>query len=192
MENGTLREVVLKNSELLVLRQAKESDAKVILDYLNQVGGESDNLLFGKDDFPFTVEQELEYIKGLNNDENTLIILGLVNDSIVSIAQIGCSHKKRISHNSEIAISVKKQYWRNGIGRAVMEELINFANDHSNIKNIGLGVKASNDSAIKLYEKLGFVKVGYHRDYLKINGVYDDLILMDKYLDKVGSLEGNY
>jgi RimJ/RimL family protein N-acetyltransferase len=90
----------------------------------------------------------------------------------------------RISHNSDIAVSVKKQYWRCGIGSAIMEELIRFAHNHSLIKNIGLGVKASNDKAIKLYEKFGFVKVGYHKDYFNVDGKYDDLILMDLCLDK--------
>lgn len=184
MENNILKEVILKNGELLVLRKPSEYDAKAMIDYLNQVGGESDNLLFGKDEFPLSVEQEVKFIKRVNNDENTLMLLGLINDSIVSIAQISCHQRKRISHNCEIAISVKKKHWRIGIGNAVMEELIYFAKNHSNIKNIGLGVKANNDNAIKLYEKLGFVKVGYHKDYFMINDVYDDLILMDLYLDK--------
>lgn len=126
----------------------------------------------------------MEFIKRINNDKNTLMIIGTINDSVVSIAQIGCHQKKRISHNSDIAISVKKQYWRCGIGSAIMEELISFANKHSLIKNIGLGVKASNDKAIKLYEKFGFAKVGYHKDYFNIEGKYDDLVLMDLYLDQ--------
>ncbi len=184
MVNNIIREVMLKNEERLILRQPEVDDADAIIGYLNQVGGESDNLLFGKDEFPLTVEQEIEFIKRVNDNENTLMLLGIIEDSIVCIAQISCHQRKRISHNSEIAISVKKQYWRSGIGSAVMEELVHFATNHSNIKNIGLGVKAGNENAIKLYEKLGFVKVGYHKDYFKINGVYDDLILMDKYLDK--------
>ena len=184
MGSSILREVILKNGELLILRRPTEDDAKAMIDYLNQVGGESDNLLFGKNEFPLTVEQEIEFIKRVNNNENTLMLVGLINDAIVSIAQIDCHKRKRISHNSEIAISVKKEYWHRGIGSAVMEELIHFANNHSIIKNIGLGVKASNENAIKLYEKLGFVKVGYHKDYFKINGVYDGLILMDLYLHK--------
>lgn len=183
MGNKIIREVILKNGERLILRQPEADDAQDIIDYLNQVGGESDNLLFGKDEFPLTVEQEIEFIKKVNDNENTLMLLGIIDDSIVSLAQISCNQRKRISHNSEIAISVKKQYWRSGIGSAVMEELIHFASNHSNIKNIGLGVKAGNENAIKLYEKLGFVKVGYHKDYFKIKGVYDDLILMDKYLE---------
>ena len=184
MGNSILREVILKNGELLTLRRPTEDDAKAMIDYLNQVGGESDNLLFGKDEFHLTVEQEMGYIKKIRDDQNTLMVIGIINDSIVSIAQIGCHQRMRISHNSDIAVSVKKQYWRCGIGSAIMEELIRFANNHSIIKNIGLGVKASNDKAIKLYEKFGFVKVGYHKDYFNVDGKYDDLILMDLCLDK--------
>ena len=55
---------------------------------------------------------------------------GLINGSIVSVAQITCKHMKRIRHNSDIAISVKKEYWGNGIGRAMMEQMIDFANNH--------------------------------------------------------------
>lgn len=92
--------------------------------------------------------------------------------------------EKRIAHNSEVAISVKKEYWGIGVGSAVMEELIRFAKDHELIKNISLGVKASNERAIKLYERFGFVKVGSHKDYFNINGEHDDEYIMDLYLDK--------
>lgn len=184
MDNSILRKVVLKSGELLTLRQPTEEDAQAMIDYVNQVGGESDNLLFGKDEFHLTVDQEKEFIKRIRNDQNTLMLIGIINDNVVSIAQIGCHQKKRIAHNSEIAISVKKLYWHIGVGSAMMEELIRFAKDHSIIKNIGLGVKASNDKAIMLYEKFGFVKVGYHKDYFCVNGNYDDLILMDLCLGK--------
>jgi RimJ/RimL family protein N-acetyltransferase len=184
IKSNILKEVILKNGDLLVLRRPAEDDAKAMIDYLNQVGGESDNLLFGKNEFNLTVEQEMQFINKINNDENTLMLISLINNSIVSIAQISCYQRKRISHNCEIAISVMKQYWQVGIGSAVMDELIQFAKNHKNIRNIGLGVKASNERAIRLYEKFDFVKVGYHKDYFKINDEYDDLILMDLYLDK--------
>ena len=60
MGSSILREVILKNGELLILRRPTEDDAKAMIDYLNQVGGESDNLLFGKGEFHLTVEQEME------------------------------------------------------------------------------------------------------------------------------------
>ncbi|WP_461612884.1 GNAT family N-acetyltransferase [Clostridium sp. Marseille-QA1073] len=180
--NYILKKIQLKNDQELVLRKPMIEDAERMIEYINTVGGESDNLLFGKDEFHLTVEQEREHIKNINNASNSLMILGIIDNNIVSIAQITSSNRKRIAHNSEVSISVKKDYWRNGIGSAVMEEIIKFAKESGRIKNISLGVRASNIKAIKMYEKLGFVKVGLHKNYFNINGNFDDEILMDLYI----------
>jgi RimJ/RimL family protein N-acetyltransferase len=177
-----LREVKLINGQVLLLRKPAVSDAEAMIEYLNTVGGESDNLLFGKNDFHLTVEQEIEHIERVSTDPNTLMVLGLIDNSIVSVAMLSSFGRRRIAHNSNLSVSVKKEHWAKGIGTAVMEELIRFAREHSVIKNISLGVKASNSNALKLYEKLGFVKVGLHKNYFNINGTYDDEILMDLYL----------
>lgn len=70
-----------------------------------------------------------------------------------------------------------------GIGTTVMKVLIDFAKNHETIKTISLGVKASNKKAQHLYEKLGFEKVGVHRNFFNIDGNYDDEILMDLYIE---------
>jgi RimJ/RimL family protein N-acetyltransferase len=182
LSNYPLREVQLKNGKRLILRKPVTSDAEKMVEYLNIVGGESDNLLFGKGEFRLTVEQEMEYIKSISDSANTLMLLGIIDKNIVSVAQISSSNRKRIAHNSEISISVKKEYWRNGIGTIIMNELISFAKDHDTIRNISLGVKTNNHNAIKLYEKFGFIKVGVHKNFFNINGVFEDEILMDLYL----------
>ncbi len=61
--------VKLENGKDLLLRNAEESDAEKIIAYLNEVGGESDNLLFGKDSFLLTLEQEREYLKNTKDDQ---------------------------------------------------------------------------------------------------------------------------
>lgn len=174
--------IQLKNGQKLVLREPKIEDAKKMIEYLNAVGGESENLLFGKGEFRLTVEEEMEYIKSINKNSNILMILGIINDNIVSISQVSSSNKIRITHNSEIAISVKKDNWRNGIGYEVMRELIKSQKESGIVKNITLGVKASNKNAISMYKKVGFEKVGVHKNYFNINGTYDDEILMDLYI----------
>lgn len=182
LSSHILKEIQLKNGRKLILRKPIVEDAKEMIEYLNIIGGESDNLLFGKDEFHLTAEQEIEHIKGISNGANTLMILGIIDNKIVSISQISSSSRKRIAHNSEISISVKNDYWRNGIGSAVMGELIRFAKESGTIKNINLGVKASNINAINMYEKFGFEKVGVHKDNFNVNGKFDDEILMDLYI----------
>ena len=49
----------------VTIQKAAPSDAAEILDYLKQVGAETDNLTFGAEGLPFTAEQEAAYIKSL-------------------------------------------------------------------------------------------------------------------------------
>lgn len=179
LSNCNINKVQLKNGLQLTFRTPAEEDAENMIKYLNIVGGESDNLLFGRDEFRLTVEQEKEHIKNVSSNPNILMLLGIVDGNIVCIAQISSSNRVRIAHNSEIAISVKREYWGLGIGSAAMKEMIAFAEKHPVIKNISLGVKASNHTAIKLYEKFGFTKVGIHKNFFNVNGQFDDEILMD-------------
>ena len=173
--------VKLKNGKDLLLRNAEESDAEKMIIYLNAVGGESDNLLFGKDGFHLTLEQEREYLKNAKENPDMLMLLGFVDDNLVSMSHISSSTRARIAHNAEIAISVKKEYWHMGIATAGMKELISFAKNKG-IKNIFLGVIEGNDNAIRLYERLGFVRVGEHKNFSNVNGTYHNEILMDLYL----------
>lgn len=169
----------LKNGMDLLQRNAEETDAEKMIEYLNIIGGESDNLLFGKNEFRLNLEQEREYLRNAKEDSNTLMLLGFIDDNIVSVAQISASNRARIVHNSEIAISVKKEYWHMGIGSAQMNELIAFAKNNGKTRNISLGVRAENENAIKLYEKCGFTKVGVHKNFFNINESFSDEILMD-------------
>lgn len=174
-----LKEVSLKNGSKLVLRRPTEEDAAAMIEYLNIVGGESDNLLFGAGEFRLNEEQEREYIKRVNSSPNTLMVIGLIDNKIISVSQIDSPMRKRIAHNTDLSISVKKEYWGMGIGSQVMGTLIDYAEKNEVIKNISLGVKGSNTKAKTLYEKFGFKVVGVHKNFFNINGEFDDEILMD-------------
>lgn len=180
--DNILDKVELKNGAQLILRKATVDDAKDIIEYLNTVGGESNNLLFGEGEFKCTIEQERTYIENFNNDKNSLLLLGVIDNRIVSVSQISSENRQRIGHNSELSISVIKEYWGNRVGSFVIEQLIKFAKDNKTIKNISLGVKEDNHNAIKLYKSHGFVEVGVHKNFFNINGDYYDEILMDLYI----------
>ena len=180
--DNIIDKVELNNKSQLILRKATAKDADGIIEYLNTVGFESNNLLFGGDEFNFTIEQEIEYIENINKDKNSLMLLGVIDNRIVSVSQICSESSQRIGHNSELAISVLKEYWGNRVGSFAIEQLIKFAKNTKSIKNISLGVKEDNHNAIKLYKSHGFVKVGVHKNFFNINGEYYDEILMDLYI----------
>ena len=61
-------------------------------------------------------------------------------------------------------IAVDKNFRRRGIGRTLLEELINFCHSKS-LSLITLEVRAGNMAAIELYTSLGFKKVGTRRNF---------------------------
>lgn len=51
------------------------------------------------------------------------MLLGFIDDNLVSTSHISSPFRSRVIHNAEISISVKREYWSMGIGTAGMKEL---------------------------------------------------------------------
>ena len=150
-------------------RKPIKEDAKNMLEYLKQVGSESDNLTFGKEGLPFTVEQEEEYL-----DKLTSPCIVAIDDEGKIVGDGGLElGVRRISHSAELGISVIKEYWGKGVGSTIMELLIKEAKDRG-VTKINLKVRADNQRAKGLYKKFGFVKEGYTTRMLKIGDEYFD------------------
>ncbi len=66
---------------------------------MNIVGGESDNLLFGKGEFKLTVEQEEKFIENMNTSETSVLLVGKVENKIASVASLSSAKNKKESCN---------------------------------------------------------------------------------------------
>ncbi len=173
---------MLKNGKELVIEKAKVSDAKEIIEYLNIVGGESDNLLFGKDEFRLTVEEEEKYIESLSDSTTSALFLGRIDNKIVSVASVVSANRNRIAHHGDVALSVKQEFWGLGIGYKMMGNVKNFAKDNGTTTILHLGVRSDNVNAIELYKKCGYEEIGVFKKFFKIGDEYFDEILMNLYL----------
>ncbi len=172
----------LKNGLKLDIAQAVKADAEKIIEYLNIVGGESDNLLFGGGEFKISVKDEEDFIENISKSDTSALLIGKISGEIVSIASLNSSPRERIAHQADLAISVKKKYWNIGVATHMMAAAISFAKQNSKTEILHLGVKAENQNAIALYKKMGFEKIGEYKKFFKIDGKYYDEILMNLYL----------
>lgn len=182
MGKNLLKQVVTKSSKELTLRHSKPSDAKELIEYLNIIGGESDNMTFGKGEFKLSVDQEETYLKALDEDNISIMIVVTESNKIIAQGSIVSDKRKRLSHNSILGISVRKDYWSDGIGSIIMEELINFVKQCEATKTVTLSVNVENINAIKLYKKFGFDEIGIHKNKFNINGKFYDEMIMDLHL----------
>lgn len=163
----------------LNIREALAEDAGQIIAYTKIVGGETENLTFGEAGFPITLEQEENFLKHVHEDKTSVYLVACKNGEIIGTGSL-CGLPRRMCHRAELGLTVKRNYWGQGIGSAIMENLIKYAKENG-IEVLNLEVRSDNSNAIHLYEKFGFQHIGTSPAYFKINGNYIDFELM--YLD---------
>lgn len=170
-------------SNAFIIREALPEDAENILEYINQVGGESDNLTFGENEYPMTLAEEQQYLEEMHNSQRSIVMIGQVGNEVAAVASLkGYDLKRmRLAHRAELGVSVKQKYWRRGIASEIIDCLIAFARK-SSITVIELDVRCDNYGAIELYKNKGFEKIGTFKRFMRIKGQYCDAFLMNLYL----------
>ena len=173
-----MKEMYINSKKSIVIRKAVKSDSKVLIGYLNIIGGESDFLTFGTGEFGRSIEQEEEFIESALKKENALFIIAEVDGKIVGNLNFSGGVRQRIAHVGEFGVSVLKEYWGNGIGEELIKYLINWSNTVGIIRKINLRVRTDNTRAISIYKKLGFLEEGILKRDFFINGEFYDSLLM--------------
>jgi len=84
-------------------------------------------------------------------------------------------------HVGRLGLGVRPEYRGGGIGRRLMEVAIEAAR-RLGLERIELDVYASNRAALRLYERMGFVRERVKRKAQKLGGKYDDVVLMALFL----------
>ena len=135
------------------------------------------------DEIALSIEQEQDFIKAKKDSENEILLIAEIEGKHIgncSLMRVGGFRRYR--HRCEIAIALYQEYCGLGIGKAMLEMLLDIA------KQVGyeqaeLEVIANNKSAIALYEKLGFQKYGTFPNNMKYaDGSYGDAYWMMKKL----------
>lgn len=164
----------LKNGRALLIREAGAEDARAVLDYVEDISGESNFLSFGPGEFELTEAEEAAALREYRDSDNRLYIIGLVDGIIVATLSFSAGRRPRVRHSGEFGMSVRKRYWGLGIGSAMLDALIDWARGTGIVRKINLRVRTDNRRAIALYRRKGFVVEGRIRREIFLDGEYFD------------------
>ncbi len=130
---------------------------------------------------PYTSAEIWRARLAANTSTRECVFVALVNDRVVGNAGVHpVSDNPRQKHVCGIGISIMDPYQGRGVGRALMNVCLDFADNWANYARVALSVHADNARAIKLYESLGFVIEGRHRDFSFREGGYIDAFFMGR------------
>ena len=154
------KNVTLKNGMECFMRNGVYSDGEAVYENFNITHSETDFLLSYPEENSFDPEKEGLFLNQKTESPNEIEIIAFVNDKVVGTAGIeAVGTKYKVRHRAEFGISLLKDYWGIGIGKALMDACIECAKKAGYVQ-LELDVVADNVRAISMYEKAGFVEYG--------------------------------
>lgn len=154
------KKITLKNGVACILRNATESDGQLVLDNFYLTHAETDYLLTYPNENNFDVTQESQFLKEKAHSENEIEMIAIIDGTVIGSAGIKATGTKyKVRHRAEFGMSVLKEFWGLGIGRALMTSCIECAKT-AGYSQLELNVVAENVRALSMYEKAGFVEYG--------------------------------
>lgn len=173
------KQIVLKNGVECILRSTVPEDAEATLFHLRQTSGETDFISRYPEEITLTIEEEEAFLEKVRTDSKSLMICAVVDGKIVANAPFNCVlDTSKYRHRADLGIAVQQEYWNQGIGSAMITELIKEA-QKAGYEQLELEVDCGNEQAVKLYRKLGFRTYGTRERTFKLkDGNYSSFYLM--------------
>ena len=168
-----------QNGKTAVLRNGVASDGSAVFENFNRTHAETDYLLSYPDENSFDSEKEGQFLEQKTASAHEIELIAFVDGKVAGTAGIeAVGAKDKVRHRAEFGISVLKEYWGLGIGRALLEACIKCAKE-AGYAQLELTVVAENARAIALYQKAGFVEYGRNPRgfHSRING-YQEVVYM--------------
>ena len=132
-------------------------------------------------DKPRTTDRVLEWL-----DEHETVLVAEEEGEVVGVAAFGWFRDVKkwpgYRFTVENTVHVREDHWGSGVGRKLMEALIEKAR-HSGNHTMVAAVDGANEASIRFHKRLGFVEVARMPEIGAKFGRWQDLIILQLHLD---------
>jgi RimJ/RimL family protein N-acetyltransferase len=132
--------------------------------------------------YPVGMEDETGWFDNIQKTppaEHPMVIDIKVGETWVTVGNCGVHKIDWRVRCAEVGIFIgEKRYWNLGVGTETMRLLVQYCFETLNMNRVFLQVFANNKRAVRVYEKVGFIKEGCQRQAEYKNGEYIDVIIM--------------
>jgi RimJ/RimL family protein N-acetyltransferase len=124
-----------------------------------------------------SLESTREFLRTIAGGAGVQILAVTTKEVVVGWCDIVRNPHEGFRHVGRLGMAFLPEYRGRGLGRGLVAETIRAAHQ-AGIERVELEVFASNKRAIAFYETVGFVAEGIKRHARKLDGQYDDNVLM--------------
>jgi len=165
----------LPNGKQIIIRTFRLDDSREIIKHKINVAKTTIFMNRLEDEVDQDIESTKAIVEKFNNDPMACFVGAFINDRLVgSFAIRPLLNLAKTKHRASFGISVDSEYRHLGIGKKMIETMIDIARQIG-FDQIELDVVTTNNVAKHLYQSYGFVKIGIiPRAYKMPDGTYLD------------------
>lgn len=166
----------LRDGSDVRLRSPDHADARAALEFLRTLSCESWRYLNHPPGFydSLTEEAEARFLAAAAEHPRSFVISAWHDDGIIGNADVMCSGGSFATHVGEVGLGILTAHRRRGLGHLLTSAVVSTA-CAAGVTNLILRVRTFNEPAIRLYERLGFIRVGTLRGVARLpEGIADE------------------
>jgi phosphinothricin acetyltransferase len=162
----------------VIVRPANTADGEAIASVLNALLATT---AIEWTDSPHTADSILEWL-----DEHETVLVAEEGAEVIGVAAFGwfrdVIRRPGYRFTVETTVHVREDHWGSGVGRELMEALIDEARRGGKHTMVA-AVDGANEASIRFHQRLGFVEVARMPEIGAKFGRWQDLILLQLHLD---------
>ncbi len=159
----------LKDGRKALLRSPKEEDIESTLEYLVISAKETEYILrYPEECGKYTAEGEKILFEQKNASPNEAMIMCIVDGKVIGNCEINFFKGIKTRHRANVAIALRSEFWNQGIGTKMFQEMIRLAENREGVMQIELDFVEGNSRARHLYEKMGFRITGVRPNAVRL------------------------
>ncbi|MGL4656755.1 MAG: GNAT family N-acetyltransferase [Sarcina sp.] len=160
--------------ENLIIRPIVLDDAQAICN-IRKMDKVITNIMASKSESPQTIRFR---INAMSEGESWYV--AEFEDKVIGMVALNQYPYPKKRHVGTIAIMVDENYHSKGVGKKLMERIIEIADENVMIKRLELTVFEGNENAINLYKKFGFKIEGKREMSINIDDKYISEVFMGR------------
>ena len=160
----------------MTIRRAVVADARRMVRLLRVLLDETPFMLRLPEEQRSDSDGEARYIARMNEAGNCLILVAEESRTPVGTLVVTGGSLHRLAHVGYLGMGVLRSHCAAGIGRALLEESIEWAAANPFVQKLSLQVFENNPTAIALYKQLGFREEGRLEREVRLEEGYVDML----------------
>ena len=163
----------------VVVRSTSEDDAPRVLAYFDRNRKHLEPWEPNHDDTFYTEAYWRERLRGYDDDRargtlERMCIFERPEDEVVGLISLMAVTPRAPVWNARVGYSLDQKKEGRGLMSEALGLVIRYAFDGLKLKRLLAGYVPQNSRSARVLERAGFVKEGYHREYLFVGGKWED------------------